>query len=141
MDAIVSMNFLAKTNLDTPTQNEESQICQRKVFCKFRVIAVLTQHSKIKTDRMGYEEGEKEIDSSRNIKWVGEQIVLKIRTKTQNKEQKVESREGKQKIRVWKKAYRSEKRKSNWREKEKFMRKKTERIHCNKNHKNIKNPS
>ena len=38
-----------------------SLICQRKVLSELGVIDVLTEHYKIKKDRMRYEEGQKEI--------------------------------------------------------------------------------
>ena len=60
--------FFFKTNLDTAIENEVSQICQRKVLgCELRVIDVLTEYLKIRTDRMRYQEGQKESDTSRNI--------------------------------------------------------------------------
>ena len=42
--AIVLKNCSCKTTLDTPTKNEESQKCQRKVLRELRVIDVLTEH-------------------------------------------------------------------------------------------------
>ena len=101
---------------------------------------------KIKTDRMRYKIGQKKIDSSRNVLWIGEQVNLITRKKTEKTEQKkAESIERKQKKKqesgrkpTWAK---SEKRElTRKREgKSKLMRQeRTERIQCIKNHENIR---
>ena len=75
----------------------KSQICQRKVLCKLRVIDVLTEYYKIKTDRMRYKEG--------GI------TGFKITKNPKDSKKNVECRERKQKKRVWEKANEKKKRK------------------------------